>query len=546
MKENKLRTKMLVADRIVLSDAVENEAILLTEQPRQAVLKTEAFCLIRNSGYVLLDFGVEFQGGVHITVQMISAPNVKLRVVFGESVSEALSEIGDKNAGNYHSVRDETISVVSRSSFRVGNTGFRFVKLEARGGDIEVRGVQGVFEFRNIEYNGSFCCSDDLLNKIWKMAVYTVHLNMQEYLWDGIKRDRLVWIGDMHPEVSAICCAFGFDECVPESLDLIRNETPEEGWMNDIPAYSMWWIIIQRDWYFQNGDLEYLRRQKDYLFALLKRILGSCKNDTELNPFVDWSSVNTKYARAGLRAMTVLALDAGSELCRILENPQLAEDCVAAVSILKKEKLEYDGNKQIAAFVSLAGLGPVRKINDEILAVNGAEGISAFLGYYTLQAMAEAGDMEGALNIIREYWGKMIELGATTFWEEFETGWAENAGRIDEVVPEGKRDIHGDFGRNCYKQFRRSLCHGWSGGPAPFLSNYVLGVRIEGPGCKKIRIDPMPGNLKWVKGTYPTPNGKIEIAHFYGTNGELFTNVTAPGEIEIVCSTKNFNLRRSC
>ncbi len=27
---------------------------------------------------------------------------------------------------------------------------------------------------------------------------------MQEFLWDGIKRDRLVWLGDMHPEVSVI------------------------------------------------------------------------------------------------------------------------------------------------------------------------------------------------------------------------------------------------------------------------------------------------------------------------------------------------------
>jgi alpha-L-rhamnosidase len=38
----------------------------------------------------------------------------------------------------------------------------------------------------------------------------TVHLCMQDYLWDGIKRDRLVWIGDMHPEVSTINAVFGF------------------------------------------------------------------------------------------------------------------------------------------------------------------------------------------------------------------------------------------------------------------------------------------------------------------------------------------------
>ena len=53
---------------------------------------------------------------------------------------------------------------------------------------------------RDLQYLGSFECSDERLNTIWQTGAYTVHLNMQDYLWDGIKRDRLVWIGDMHPE----------------------------------------------------------------------------------------------------------------------------------------------------------------------------------------------------------------------------------------------------------------------------------------------------------------------------------------------------------
>lgn len=37
---------------------------------------------------------------------------------------------------------------------------------------------------------------------------------MQEYLWDGIKRDRLVWLGDMHPEVRTIGTIFGEEETI--------------------------------------------------------------------------------------------------------------------------------------------------------------------------------------------------------------------------------------------------------------------------------------------------------------------------------------------
>ena len=40
---------------------------------------------------------------------------------------------------------------------------------------------------------------------------------MQDYLWDGIKRDRLVWIGDMHPETRTILAVFGDHEIVPRA-----------------------------------------------------------------------------------------------------------------------------------------------------------------------------------------------------------------------------------------------------------------------------------------------------------------------------------------
>lgn len=112
-------------------------------------------------------------------------------------------------------------------------------------------------------------------------------------------------------------------------------------------------------------------------------------------------------------------------------------------------------------------MADVKTVNEQIIKKDGAKGLSTFLGYYTLCAMAEAGDTAAAIDMIKNYWGKMIEYGATTFWEDFDIDWLENASRIDEIVPEGKVDLHGDFGRFCYKNFRHSLCHGWASGPTP-------------------------------------------------------------------------------
>ena len=117
---------------------------------------------------------------------------------------------------------------------------------------------------------------------------------MQNYLWDGIKRDRLVWLGDMHPEVMTINTVFGNNEVVPKSLDLARDLTPLPNWMNGISSYSLWWILIQRDWYYYQGNLEYLKKQQDYLTGLLHYLATKIDNNgkeiLDGNRFLDWPS----------------------------------------------------------------------------------------------------------------------------------------------------------------------------------------------------------------------------------------------------------------
>src|SRR4051812_41599486 len=95
----------------------------------------------------------------------------------------------------------------------------------------------------------------------------------------------------------------------------------------------------------------------------------------------------------------------------------------------------------------------------------------------------------------------------------FDLDWIVNAAGIDQLVPEGKKDIHGDFGNYCYKDFRHSLCHGWAAGPTAWLSEHVLGVRPSEPGCRSVKLVPMLGDLEWAMGTYPTPFGPITLEH---------------------------------
>jgi alpha-L-rhamnosidase len=130
---------------------------------------------------------------------------------------------------------------------------------------------------------------------------------MQEYLWDGIKRDRLVWIGDMHPEVSTIHAVFGFNDVVPRSLDLTRDVTPVTEWMNGISSYSMWWVLIHEDLWLHHGNRDYLEAQQPYLTALLQRLAKLIGPDGKERidgmRFLDWpSSANPQGVTAGLQA----------------------------------------------------------------------------------------------------------------------------------------------------------------------------------------------------------------------------------------------------
>jgi hypothetical protein len=128
----------------------------------------------------------------------------------------------------------------------------------------------------------------------------------------------------------------------------------------------------------------------------------------------------------------------------------------------------------------------------------------------------------------------MLDMGATTFWEDFDLEWMNNAAPINDLVPSGKKDIHADFGAYCYKNLRHSLCHGWASGPTPWLSKYVLGVNVMEPGCKTLLIEPHLGDLEWVEGSFPTPYGAVSISHRKDASGKIKTDVKAPKEVKII------------
>jgi alpha-L-rhamnosidase len=550
-RSTSLTRKYLTAERVVwVSDPygkqVVNAEDILKPGSGQADLNSGKYLTLisdkESKPGLILDFGREIQGGIEIVTTINNQKQVgSVRIRFGESVSETMSDVDVDGATTDHAMRDFVVQLPWLGRLEVGNSGFRFARIDLVSPDaeIEIKEISATFTYRDIPYKGSFTCNDERLNRIWMTGAYTVHLNMQDYLWDGIKRDRLVWLGDMHPEVMTINSVFGNNEVVPKSLDLARDLTPLPNWMNGISSYSMWWIMIQRDWYYYQGNLDYLKQQESYLLALLKQLAAKIDvtgaENLDGTRFLDWpSSENKEAIHAGLQSMMVMTFQAGAELCKILGDPETAHMCNSTILKLKKHVPEMAGSKQAAALLAMSGLVPPEKANAEVLSKDGVHKMSTFYGYYMMKVRAMAGDYQGAIENIREYWGSMLDLGATTFWEDFDIDWMKNAARIDEIVPEGKTDVHRSYGAYCYKQFRHSFCHGWASGPTSWLTQYVLGVNVLEPGCKKIKIEPHLGDLKWVKGTFPTPYGIVKIEHEKTASGKIRTIFDAPEGVTVL------------
>lgn len=423
--------------------------------------------------YIILDFGKEMHGGVRLITNWIYYGDCKVRLRFGESLGEVNSSIGEKNAKNAHSPRDFEALICAYADVIMGQTGFRFVRID-------------LLEDKYIYFKNIFCenrmfskkpvytyqGNDKRIAEIFSTAKRTVDLCASEgYIWDGIKRDRLVWMGDLAPEVMALSAIYGRVSVVEKSLDLCKKIAPLPKFMNSIYTYSMWWLIVLADHYKEFNCKAYLKKQLTYLTGLVERFdsMVDAKGNlnTEIRYLVDWPTKDTVDELVGVRAICLMGMNAAIYLLNEFGlSAQKAEEIKRRLLL---QPLNVQMKKQVIALKYFA----TGELSDEEYAKlieGGVKGFSTFMSYYILTTIASR-DEKLAIELMKEYYGAMLDRGATTFWEDFNIDWLEGSGRIDEYDPT-KKDIHGDHGAFCYVGFRHSLCHGWSAGVAKFIKEH--------------------------------------------------------------------------
>jgi alpha-L-rhamnosidase len=529
LEYNEIRRDLIPAGIVDFHNITNVQELLKNKAPWVSFQTANCARWEGTGSWALLDFGMEVCGGVRIVTRSVEGM-AKFRLTFGESVSEACSAIGGQgNATNDHSPRDFVVDIPMMSDLEFGQTGFRFVRIELLSGNpVLMQSIFAVSYLPCFHREAKIRTSDELLNQIIETSGYTLKLNFQKgVIWDGIKRDRLVWCGDLHPEILTSLYLWGDTPNITNSLTFLKNETPVGKWINGIPAYSAWWVMNLCDYCIISGNQSYFNLNRDYAISILGNINDHIdekgemlfnEDQNEMAYFLDWSTFETEDSKTGVASLFLLA--AKKFLC-MEDNPICHEIIIKLNNYIDKQSK----TKPVRAFQVLAGR--CRPEDAEFLEEGGAHGFSTFMAYYILTALAKTGGTK-MLEMLKCYYGGMLSRGATTFWEDFDLDWLENSGRIDELPKPGQKDLHADFGKCCYKNLRHSLCHGWSSGVLAFIIEYIIGVRIF-DGGRKVQVNPHVTGIDWIEAELPLRDGELVVKI---KNGEV--TISAPDWVEIL------------
>jgi len=394
-----------------------------------------------------------------------------------------------------------------------------------------------------IEPRGAFRCADVLLDEIYRTARRTVLRCTHDYIEDGPKRDRLLWLGDLAATADVFGLTIGDLRPLRRSLLLAASAQLRSGALpgvgphpNDLVLadYVPQWILSARAYALHSGDLEtaalVMPTVRRALQFLLERVgpdgLVGPEEETDWWVFLDWNRrepfgapVEKRGYVTVLSLMTAAALRAGADLARWLGRDAEADVFRGHAALMLERTLERAWHDDIPAIVDwvrggertrhvsrfttawalLQGVGDAhqRTAMAEILANAAGRAEPTTTGYgqtYNVAALFEAGHPDAALALVRRYWGGMLDRGATTFWESFDP----DEDRATEL------DLYG-------RRFGVSLCHGWSGAVAATLATHVLGVHVTHPGASHVDLRPRLGSLAWAEGTVPTAKGLLEL-----------------------------------
>jgi alpha-L-rhamnosidase len=456
--------------------------------------------LMRDESLVL-DFGDHRVGSFRVEIDQIGSPMdapLCLRLKFAEMPAELAAESGDYEGWLSRSwIQEEVVHIdeLPATLELPRRYSFRYVELKVIDTSPKWQAVfsnpvattETSADYTKLE---PIALEDPELQKIYDVGVKTLADCMQDVFEDGPKRDRRLWLGDLRLQALANYATFDQIDIVKRCLYLFAGMTTEEGKISanvfvkpkNVPddtflfEYSLFFISTLYDLHQAHPDLEMVKelypiakKQMDITLSMFDE-QGRLIPDEDYPVFVDWSNEFNKDT-AG-QAEVIYVLKQFITLAELAEEKELIkyQEALELISNYAKERL-YNKEKQLfvtagdeyniasQVWMVLAHVMSEEE-NKEIMKSTIKELFpvkdiaTPYMYHHIVEALFEAGLKEEALRLMKDYWGKMISLGADTYWEAF------NPEQPD-YSPYGSPIVN-------------SYCHAWSCTPVYLIKKYVL------------------------------------------------------------------------
>ncbi|KAH7903102.1 Six-hairpin glycosidase-like protein [Hygrophoropsis aurantiaca] len=423
------------------------------------------------------------------------------------------------------------------------------------------------------DYTGYFYTQDsgsedaDFLTKIWYGGAYTVQTNIigsmtarkpagltpgwannasggpvdGPILVDGAKRDshtRQVSVSDLVPLQNSLFVMFSTQN--PTTGALNYSGPPINGQGSD--TYISWSLIGLYNYYLYSGDLDTVQTvwtnyTKAVAFLESQMDTSGLMNVTEAWSN-DWGREGGTGHNSAANALLYQTLITAAELATATGNTALAQAYSSNATTVKASynKLLWDStagmyrdnetttmhpedgnslavvynltqtpeqNTQISQGLTdfWTDIGPV---TPEL-----ADTIIPFIGGIEIQAHFIAGNGSRALDLIRKEWG-YIHYTNLSVHSTFLEGFTAN----------GSLGYRGAAGYD-YDDSYTSHSHGWSTGPTPALSFYLIGLQVTSPKGATWRVAPVLSGLTAAEGGYETPLGWFGVK--WSLENDVFT-----------------------
>lgn len=332
--------------------------------------------------------------------------------------------------------------------------------------------------------------ADKELQKICEVSIKTLADCMQNVFEDGPKRDRRLWLGDLRLQALANYATFDNKELVKRCLYLFAAMTTEQG---KIPAnvfvkpknipddtflfdYSLFFISSLYDYLKEHPEKEVL----DDLYPICKTQIdlslgyvneqGRLIEDESYPVFIDWSNEFDKTT-AG-QAILIYALKQFLELAKWKKDVEydkykkIMERMICyskkelfdtkRMLFLSGEKKEYNIASQVWMVLSKImsdeeNYEIMKRTIEELFPVRGIA--TPYMYHHVTEALFAAGLKTEAITLMKDYWGKMIEMGADTYWEAFDPQFPDYSPYGDPIVS--------------------SYCHAWGCTPIYLVKKYL-------------------------------------------------------------------------